>query len=380
MANFIWGQGGEQVSPESAARKRKIAEALLARSDSPAQNVPEGLADIGSALSGIFLNKQADEAEQAGRSRAGELYANLATNTDPNAIIAALTNPDSAWASPSQTSIASALLSSGLERSDPAYQLDMQYKQAQIDKLAAEAAGGGEAPTFFGTPIWGTGPDGQPAFGQLNNQGQFQVTDTGDFQAGKEPIRLDGGTEWILLDPVTRQPVGSIPKNNEEAAYETAVGTATGKTDAENTALYNSISSKMPGLHSVIDNLTSLADTATYTQSGQAMDAVKRELGLDVGQGAIDRSTYMAIVDNQVLPLLKDTFGAAFTVSEGESLRATLGNPNASPAEKKAILDSFIAQKERDVAAMQSNLSGGAAAPSANPGPQVSPNGVEYSF
>ena len=375
MAGFVWGNGGKITTPQEAARQRAIAEALLPKQ--VADNPWEGLSQLAGGFTAGQLNNRAAEAEAAGQASAAEALAKLGPQATQSDIIAALSNP---WTSQPQASVASALLSQQMERSDPAYQLDMQYKQAQIDKLAAEAAGGGEAPTFFGTPIWGTGPDGQPAFGQLNNQGQFQVTDTGDFQAGKEPIRLDGGTEWILLDPVTRQPVGSIPKNNEEAAYETAVGTATGKTDAENTALYNSISSKMPGLHSVIDNLTSLADTATYTQSGQAMDAVKRELGLDVGQGAIDRSTYMAIVDNQVLPLLKDTFGAAFTVSEGESLRATLGNPNASPAEKKAILDSFIAQKERDVAAMQSNLPGGVATPSANPGPQVSPNGVEYSF
>ena len=96
------------------------------------------------------------------------------------------------------------------------------------------------------------------------------------------------------------------------------------------------------------------------------------ELGLDVGQGAIDRSTYMAIVDNQVLPLLKDTFGAAFTVQEGASLRATLGDPNASPEQKKAILEAFIQQKERDIASMQPSASVPApGAPAAQQAPTV---------
>jgi hypothetical protein len=349
---FQWGMGGQQItSPEQAARKRAVAEALIARSGTPGRNWAEGLADVAAALSGTVLEGRVSEAEQAGRERAGGLFADLAVNADPNSIIAALTSPDAAWASPAQTSIASALLNSGLERQDPMY-------QAQLAKLQAEAAGGGDAPTYFGTPIWGTGPDGQPAFGQLNNAGEFQVTDTGDFQAGKEPIRLDAGTEWILLDPVTRQPIGNIPKNNREAAAETAFGTVEGKTEAENDALRQSISSKLPGLRSVVDTLTQLADTATYTQSGQIMDSVKRELGLPVGQGAIDRASYIAIVDNQVLPLLRDTFGAAFTQKEGETLRATLGAPNVSPAEKKAILEAFISQKERDILGMQSNMPG----------------------
>ena len=165
---------------------------------------------------------------------------------------------------------------------------------------------------------------------------------------------LNIGTGFVTQDPANPGTVlgGPIAIQNERAAYDTGVGTVTGKAAGEKAVLLESVQGKMPGLRSVIDTLTSLADTATYTQSGQVMDSVKRELGLPVGQGAIDRASYIAIVDNQVLPLLKDTFGAAFTVAEGESLRATLGNPNVSPAEKKAILDAFITQKERDVAAM----------------------------
>jgi hypothetical protein len=53
-----------------------------------------------------------------------------------------------------------------------------------------------------------------------------------------------------------------------------------------------------------------------------------------------------------VLPMLRDTFGAAFTVKEGETLRATLGGDDKSPAEKQAILKAFIAQKKRDLDAL----------------------------
>jgi hypothetical protein len=171
---------------------------------------------------------------------------------------------------------------------------------------------------------------------------------------------LNIGTGFVTQDPANPgATIGApIAINNEQAAYDTAMGTGTGKSDAENVALAESVQSKLPGLRLVIEDLTNLADTATYTQSGQAMDAVKRELGLPVGQGAIDRASYIAIVDNQVLPLLRDTFGAAFTQREGESLRATLGDPNKSPAEKKAILNAFIAQKERDVAGMVSRMPG----------------------
>lgn len=174
---------------------------------------------------------------------------------------------------------------------------------------------------------------------------------------------LNIGTGFVTQDMANPGNIigGPIAIENEQAAYDTSFGRIAGQSDAESAALAESVSSKLPGLRTVIDQLTALSDTATYTMSGQAMDTVKRELGLDVGQGAIDRATYIAIVDNQVLPLLRDTFGAAFTQKEGESLRATLGDPNKSPAEKKAILNAFITQKERDIAAMQSRANNGAA-------------------
>lgn len=186
-------------------------------------------------------------------------------------------------------------------------------------------------------------------YSQLSPEQQSQYL---TMKRSNSPLNL--GNQFVTQDPANPgTTIGApIAINNEQAEYDKGYGGVRGKSAGEVDVLADSVQSKMPGLRSVVDTLSSLADTATYTQSGQAMDAVKRELGLPVGQGAIDRASYIAIVDNQVLPLLKDTFGAAFTVQEGQSLRATLGDPNKSPAEKKAILDAFIAQKERDVAAM----------------------------
>lgn len=352
---FQWGANGQKItSPEQAARTRAIAQALAARANTPAMNVGEGIGDVTSSISALLLGNRADEAEQAGRERAGSLFADLAINSDPNAIMAALTSPDSAWASPAQTSIASALLNQGIERQDPMY-------QAQLAKLQADAANGGQGnESFFGNIVPMQDAQGNVVLGQASNQGNWQPLQGAEgFSPAPTTKQIDTGTEIITQD-IYGNVLFRTPKQNREAAYETGFGGVEGKTDAENIALAESVQSKMPGLRTVIDQLTSLADTATYTQMGQAGDALKREFGLDPGQGAIDRASYIAIVDNQVLPLLKDTFGAAFTVAEGQSLRATLGDPNKSPREKKAILDAFIQQKERDVAAMQRKAPGGA--------------------
>ena len=121
------------------------------------------------------------------------------------------------------------------------------------------------------------------------------------------------------------------------------------KSESDDESTLRNLESNLPVLYDVVGNLKELGRVATYTKAGRAYDAVARELGFKVPEGATARAKYIATVDNEILPLLKATFGAAFTQKEGESLKATLGDPNLSPEEKNAQLDAFIEQKERQV-------------------------------
>jgi len=85
-------------------------------------------------------------------------------------------------------------------------------------------------------------------------------------------------------------------------------------------------------------------------------DFAVKQTGFGSTKGATSRVKFIAIVNNQVLPLLKETFGAAFTAQEGEALKATMGDPDASPEEKMAQLDAFIAQKTRDIETRERQL------------------------
>ena len=126
-----------------------------------------------------------------------------------------------------------------------------------------------------------------------------------------------------------------------------------GKDRGEKLINLGSQEAKLPQLMDTVDKLSNLGKKATYTYAGQALDFTKRQAGLPVGEGATSRAEYISIVDNQVLPLLRDTFGAAFTKAEGDSLRATLGDPNASPEEKDARLRSFIDQKVSNIESLK---------------------------
>tara|TARA_R110000850_G_scaffold101179_3_gene209385 strand:+ start:1793 stop:2962 length:1170 start_codon:yes stop_codon:yes gene_type:complete len=109
----------------------------------------------------------------------------------------------------------------------------------------------------------------------------------------------------------------------------------------------------LPGVKEVVNELLELSDIATSTLGGKAFDFVIKQSGFGSTKGATAKAKMEAIVDNQVLPLLKETFGAAFTATEGEALKASLVNPDSSPAQRRAQLEAFLAQKERNVRTKQ---------------------------
>jgi len=140
--------------------------------------------------------------------------------------------------------------------------------------------------------------------------------------------------------------LGTFKKQQEEV----------GKVRGEKTALLQSASSKMPQLINVVNKLSKLGETATYTGLGVARNTAMRELGLPVPQGAVSRREYIAVVDNEILPLLRDTFGAQFTQKEGDSLKSTLGDTGMSPEEKESVLKSFIETKIQTLNSTSSEL------------------------
>jgi hypothetical protein len=133
-------------------------------------------------------------------------------------------------------------------------------------------------------------------------------------------------------------------------------GTAIGKTQGELEASLASQESKLPELEATVRDLSKLGAKATYTKAGVLKDDALRQAGLPMSKGGIARAEYISRVDNQILPLLRDTFGAAFTEREGQTLRATLGDPSATPREKDAKLKAFIEQKKASVRSTKRQL------------------------
>jgi hypothetical protein len=144
-------------------------------------------------------------------------------------------------------------------------------------------------------------------------------------------------------------PRAGLAESQEKLRTAETRGAGLGKKEAEVRTTLRSLKSKLPELERTVKDLSRLGRKATFTKAGLARDTLLRETGRPISKGGIARAEYIARVDNQILPLLRDTFGAAFTEREGETLKATLGAPNRSPKEKEAVLNAFIKQKRATI-------------------------------
>lgn len=257
---------------------------------------------------------------------------------------------------------------------DPLYQLKLQ--QAQLDLEQDRAGTGANMPSAVQELQWRAQAaglqQGTPEYQSfvLNGGGDPATFRALHMQA--EAAGLQEGTpayaEFMATRGAGLQAGARVTAENladtataGDAERVKAQGAAQGKASVEKGSELAEMERNMPGLLQVAEELNGLAEEATYTWAGQLLNEGRKQLGLEPSEGALARSKYIAVVDNQVLPLLRQTFGAAFTAKEGDTLRATLGDPDKSPSEKKAVLQAFIEQKKRDL------ISRGGSVPSNTP-------------
>jgi len=197
-------------------------------------------------------------------------------------------------------------------------------------------------------------------------------------------IRSERGDRIDFLHPITgalvkSTPKGLAPKDQPDhiaeaagAAEEAKLGqqlvlkpqieaavTAARVQAQESGEVFNDWSrakAAMPGLLTTVGELKGLAVIATSTWGGIAWDTAVKQLGFGATKGATAKAKFVALINNQVLPLLKPTFGGSFSIQEGESLKATMGDANATPEEKLAQLSAFIENKYREIETKQRQL------------------------
>lgn len=96
---FVWGQGGQRLTPEDIAMQRQIADQqrMSGADFSPVGSVWEGLGRVVNGLTGSYTRNRAEEAQQANQAESQSIAELLMGQGDAapdrNAVLQALLNP-----------------------------------------------------------------------------------------------------------------------------------------------------------------------------------------------------------------------------------------------------------------------------------------------
>jgi hypothetical protein len=336
----------------------------------PSQQALEGLAVGGSVPMGQPGPQTAQDAPQGAPQQQMQPQ-QAASILPPREVMAALfKSPDTR---PLAIQLVKAAQGLSIDQNDPQKQLEYQIAVEKLKALrdpqsklinagggaiydpntkswvsAPEGTGPGKG-KFGNTVVWGQDAEGKWVAMQPNSAGGLELAPTPDGVTLSPPgaSNLNLGTSFGVRDR-NGQIVNQVPIDNAGKASDTAYG----KGQGEARSTLASMQSQLPGLQTVVGELDKIAERATYTTAGQVLDVGRKELGMSPRDAAVARTEYISKVSNQILPMLRDTFGAQFTAREGDTLMATMGDPDKTPAEKQAVLKSFIEQKARNIQAL----------------------------
>ncbi|MDR6335766.1 hypothetical protein GGQ86_004262 [Xanthobacter flavus] len=193
---------------------------------------------ISDAISRIPANQQAAWENQQARQLADTRRSTLAgLGTTPSG------EPDYAGASlrlaqggdlqgaQSFATLAMAQGRQGYQQKQDSIQNDFERQKIDIMRQRVDKDG---HPTFGLNPQYGVDANGNPVLLQIGSNGSVrQAQMPNGVSLSNKPITLDAGTHFVVLDPVTRQPVGTMQKNVAGAAQQKALGTASGEALAQ---------------------------------------------------------------------------------------------------------------------------------------------------
>lgn len=159
-------------------------------------------------------------------------------------------------------------------------------------RVIYEGQQGGAVGTEYGlSPQYGIDEQGNPVMIQVGKNGTATQTAMPEgVQFQKEPIKLDAGTHFVLLDPITRQPVGQVEKNVEGAAAAQSRGSASGKIDAEKQAMAPEVIARATNTVDLIDSIINDPNLPGITGKYQGRMDPEGLSGMFMSQDAVDLS------------------------------------------------------------------------------------------
>lgn len=212
-------------------------------------------------------------------------------------------------------------------------------------------------------PVYGVDAQGNTVILQLNDAGQAGLTKLPEgVRVGKDPIRIDAGTETVLLDPVTRQRIGSIPKDVAGEAAAAAAGKGRGEAQVNLPTVRSNAGTIMNMIDGVLNDpyLPSMTGPIQGRMPNLSGNANRVQSKVDQLQGQAFLQAFNSIRG-----------GGQITEAEGSKATVSLSrlqNMNVNDPEYPQALKDFKAEVLRLVALAEEKAGG---APSASSAPSA---------
>lgn len=213
--------------------------------------------------------------------------------------------------------------------------------KAMVDKRTGQynQIGGASDPAKSGegefglNPQYGVDAQGNPVLLQVGKSGKaIQTAMPEGVTLSKEPIRLDAGTHFVLLDPVTRQQIGQVPKENREAAQETAIGKALGEAQGEAQVNLGSTLQKADQSIGLIDTMLEHPGLSAATGLSSRLDPRNYIAGTDATNFNVMRKQLEGKAFLEAFQSLKG--GGAITEVEGQKATEAIARLSTSQSEQ----------------------------------------------
>lgn len=219
------------------------------------------------------------------------------------------------------------------------------------------AGGGG---TEYGlNPQYGVDAEGNPVLIQLGKDATGVQTKLPDgVRLSKEPIKLDAGTHFVLLDPITRQPIGQIPKDLAGAEAQKEIGAARGKSAASASADFQAASNALD----LVDELMTDPNRARGSGASSLGNWIPSTKGYDY-QSKVDKAKAGAF-----LTAIQQLRGmGALSNAEGQVATQAVANLDTAQSEE-AFLASLQAYRKIIEQGLQRAASAGGGGGMSSPG------------
>jgi hypothetical protein len=248
---------------------------------------------------------------------------------------------------------------------------EAEYLIAAFDATMLELAGATASDARASlNPIWGTGPNDEPAVFQLSEDGRAIKT---EFPEGYSPNRgtekIDTGTEILLYDPTTREIVGRQPKDVAGAAAQGAVGTAAGNVAA-------TIGGTRVNVQSAVDQIARIVESPALPRVTGTYDA--RLPAVAFGQESTDLIAQIDGLSSKAFVNAIESLKGLGAMSEMEAKAATDSVANLTRAQSPEAFKAELGRMQTlltdklAVAEQMAARANGGAAPAVPPPPDGS--------